>query len=321
MRKNIKSLLFLFGIALTLSYVSCTDENKFINPVTHGLEKGAFPSFATEAPAAAYPDPLKISFSNTITDPNNNISSYSLKLIATLSGSVIVKEDFFTSNTFPVDFSFTTESLANAIGVQPADIKFGDTFNFVSTTTRDDGAEFTGIAPAFSTSTLVVSGGNTEAQLQTAGYRSAMQFNFIVACPFIQADMVGTYTISDADGFHASGGGTSGAGETFEVIAGAEANEVIMVNPLGSAGNFNIKLTVSEFGLATFDAQDAVQTPEICSSAPVCTQGTPTTFRSNANTSLSLSCIGLIQLQFSTRFSQGGSNWSFGDGTFIANKN
>ncbi len=318
MKKIYKVSLFVFLLATMLFQQSCTDENKFNNPVTFALESGGFAAFSVAVPDAAYPDPATIAYSGDIVDTNNNLSSYSVRLIATISGNDIVVENFFSTTTFPATFSFTTQSLADAVGIPTTDINFGDNFNFIATAVRNDGTEFLGIPPAFDDSTLTVSGGNTEPQLQTPGYNSAMQFSFIVSCPFDRAAMLGTYTVVSDDGFSAAGGGP---GFTFQVIAGAADNEIVLVNPLASAGNFNLTLTVSPFGLATFDAQEVVLTPEICSSAPVCTQGTPTTFRSNASTSLSLSCIGFIDLRFSTRFSQGGGNWSFGDGVFVAQRN
>jgi len=102
MKKNIKFLLFVFSLAVTFSYVSCTDENKFTNPVTFGLENGAFATFNDEVPAAAYPDPTEINFSDAITDPNKTMTDYSVKLIANLSGNTIVVEDFFTRSFYRV---------------------------------------------------------------------------------------------------------------------------------------------------------------------------------------------------------------------------
>ncbi|PWG06532.1 hypothetical protein [Polaribacter aquimarinus] len=319
MKKNI-NILFVLFLTLTITLVSCTDENKFTNPVTFGLENGAFAAFETATPAAAYPDPQQITFSDVITDPNGTMANYNVKLIATLSGNVYVKEDFFNATSFPAEMSFNTQSLATALGLQTSDINFGDTFNFIATVTSKDGNEFVGIAPAFNSTTLEVSGGNTEPQLQTAGYKSAMQFNFIVACPFDQAAMVGTWTVADANGFHVSGGGSNGTGQTFEVVAGANADEIVLKNPFGSANNTDITVKASPFGIATFDWQFAFGTDEIC-----CAGYTLTQIRSNAGaTSLTLSCIGYIELKFNTRLGLAGgspSGFSFGDGFFKANKN
>lgn len=318
MKKNIK-YIFVLAFAMALSFVSCTDENKFTNPVTFGLENGAFAAFETATPAAAYPDPAQISFSDVITDPNGTMSNYNVKLIATLSGNVTVVDNFFTATSFPADFSFNTASLAAALNVATTDINFGDTFNFIATATRNDGTEFVGIAPAFNSTTLVVSGGNTEPQLQTAGYKSAMQFNFIVACPFDQASMVGTWVVEDANGFHVTGGGSNGTGETFQVDAGPNADELILRNPFGSIYNQDITITVSPFGITTFPYQFAFGTDEIC-----CAGYTLTRIRSNAGaTSLALSCIGYIELQFNTSLGVAGgspSGFTFGDGFFKARK-
>jgi hypothetical protein len=320
MKKHIKLLLFIFSLAVTFSYVSCTDENKFTNPITYGLENGAFATFQNATPEAAYPDPLQINFSDQILDPNQTMSNYSVKLIANLSGNITVVEDFFTATSFPAAMNFNSESLATALGIEVTDISFGDTFNFVATATREDGTEFSGNAPTFDEDTLTISGGNTEPTLQTATYKSAMLFNFIIACPFVQADMIGTYTVVDADGFHVSGGGSSGAGETFEIIAGPNPDEIILLNPFASQiVDARITVQVSEFGLATFDWQYAFQTSEVC-----CPGYTATQIRSSSATSLALACTGYLELKFNTRLGLAGgspSGFSFGDGFLIAQKN
>lgn len=320
MKKNIKYILFIFTLSLTLLHVSCTDENKFTNPVTFGLEKGAFATFIDETPLAAYPDPLEINFSDQINDVNNTMSSYKVTMVATLSGNETVVDNFFETTSFPADFSFTSQLIADALGIQTSDISFGDTFNFIATATRNDGTVFTGIAPSFDADTKIVSGGNTEGTLQAATYKSAMQFNFIVACPFFQEDIIGTYTIIDAGGFYAPGGGTSGAGQTFEIIAGPTPDEIILVNPFASSGNYELTIKVSEFGLATFDWQFAFETSEVC-----CDGYTATQLRSDAgSTSLALGCIGYLELKFNTRLGLAGgspSGYGFGNGSFTAQKN
>ena len=245
--KKIKTLQI---ITLALAFVfmnSCTDENKFTNPITFGLENGGFVAFVTATPDAAYPDPSGISFSDTVTDPNNNLSSYSVDLIATLSGNEVVVGNFYTTTTFPADISFTSQSLADALGIEVSDINFGDTFNFIATAIRNDGEVFVGLPPNFDGDNLTVSGGNTEPQLQTPAYKSAMNFGFIVSCPFVQEDMIGTYTIV-SNTISPVGGEP---GYTFEITAGPTANQITLINPWNSEGGFEVTLTASEFGLAT----------------------------------------------------------------------
>ena len=119
----------------------------------------------------------------------------------------------------------------------------------------------------------------------------------------------------------ASGGGTSGAGETFEIVAGSNSNEIILVNPFGSTiVDARIAVTVSEFGIATFDWQDAFQTSEVC-----CAGYTQTQIRTIPSaTSLALACTGYLEIKFNTRLGLAGgspSGYSFGDGFFKAQKN
>ncbi|MFC4722286.1 hypothetical protein ACFO5O_08135 [Geojedonia litorea] len=309
-----KKLIYtIFGVVLMLSQYSCTDQSTFNNPAHHELENGAFVRFTNNGVAATYPDAQNISISEEIYDANGNISEYSLTLTATISGATYKAEDFIIITSFPAVLNITSQSMADALGVSVSNLGFGDSFNFIGKATRNDGVVFYGVRPSFSSTQLTVGLGNTEGQLFTPAYKNAMNFGTIVSCPFVQADMLGTYTIIEDDGFNAT------TDTQFEVIAGANANQIILVNPLHSAGNFNIAVNVSALGIATFPRQDAVLTEEIC-----CAGYSPTWFRSNATVSLGLSCIGYLSLNFDTGLGFAGSDgtgFTFGPGVFIAQKN
>ena len=312
MKKNIKFLLFVFSLAVTFSYVSCTDENKFTNPVTYGLENGAFATFNDAVPSATYADPTAINFSGQILDPNESMSDYSVKLIATLSGNTIVAEDFYTTTTFPAGMSFTSESLVSALGVAVSDIAYGDTFNFIATATRKDGTVFTGIAPAFDDDTLIVSGGNTESTLQVPNYKSAMQFDFIISCPaFIQSEIVGTY-MKVSDGFNVDYNN-----DMFEIVAGPTPTSFIIKDFFGHA---------AEAGLG--DIYDVVV--EVASNGvgieverQLAFNGSDSNFFSAAygpgsvdGEGLVFSCLGLINITLQPTVAAG----SFGDRNFVLQK-
>lgn len=306
--------IYLVLSLLFVAFYSCTDQSKFNNPAHHELENGAFLRFTNSQPAATYDDPQNIEFSDEIYDPNNNVIAYNLALKAVIGGSTYIAENFISITSFPATLSITTQSMADAIGVDGADFGFGDVFEFTGTATRNDGVVFYGVEPSFDEDNLTVGIGNTDAVLLSApAYQNAMNFATIVACEFIQADMIGSYTILFDDGFSATGN------DQFEIIAGPLDSQVILVNPMDSAGNFNITIDVDDFGIATFPRQDFVLTEEIC-----CAGYTATHMTSNALTSLSLSCIGFIELHFSTGLGFAGSDgtgFTFGDGTFIAQKN
>jgi hypothetical protein len=312
MKKNIKVLFFIFTLALTFTYVSCTDENKFTNPVTFGLENGAFATFNTEVPSATYADPTQINFSGQILDPNETMTGYNVKLIANLSGNTIVAEDFFTATSFPADMSFTSQSIASALGIEISDIAFGDTFNFIATATREDGTEFTGIAPAFDDDTLIVSGGNTEPTLQNPNYKSAMQFDFIISCPaFVMDEVVGTY-MKVTDGFNVDYNN-----DMFEIVAGETPSQFIIKDFFGHAAEaglgdiYDVVVDVASNGVGisverqpAFNGSDSNFFGAAYGEGRVDGEG------------LIFSCLGLINITLQPTVDAG----SFGDRDFVLQK-
>lgn len=307
-----KVYYIIASFVLVASSFSCTDESTFNNPATNDLENGAFVRFLNDGVAPTYSDAANISISEEIYDANGNISDYTIALRANVSGTIFIAEDFINITSFPAVLNITSESMATAIGLEPTDFGFGDAFTFIATATRNDGVVFYGIEPSFDDDNLTVGVGNTEGNLfSEAAYKNAMNFGTIVSCPFEQAAMLGTYTVINDSGFNAidNGGSPSlgnGDPETFEVIAGTNANQIILVNPFDSAGDFNIAVDVSEFGIASFSRQDAVLTEEVC-----CAGYTPTHLRSNTGaTSLALSCIGFLDLRVVSGLGVAG-----GDGT------
>ena len=317
-----KIIYLLLGVAVMLTQYSCTDQSTFNNPATYELEQGAFVKFANDGVSATYPDAANISISDELIDANNNISEYSLTLSAVIGGAPYKADDFIVINSFPASLSITSASMAAAFGLEASDFGFGDSFNFVAKVTRNDGVVFYGVEPSFDDDALTVGLGNTEGQLYTSAYKNAMNFGTIISCPFVQADMLGTYTIITDSGFNAGAG--DGLPTQFEIIAGANANQVIMVNPFDSAGSdgtgFNIAVNISDLGIATVARQNAVLTEEVC-----CAGYTPTHIRTTADVSLGLSCIGFLDLKIVSGLGVAGSDgtgFTFGGFTrFTAQKN
>ncbi|MEL0454824.1 hypothetical protein WJN01_01190 [Flavobacteriaceae bacterium SZ-1-7] len=309
--KKIKYLLAYFVLG-AVSF-TCTDQSTFRNPSHHELEQGAFIRFSGNVMPATFEDAQNISFTSEVWDPNNNVIEYNLGITAIVGGVKYVADDIITLTSFPGTVTITSQLIADAIGVDVNTFGFGDQFNFLGTATRADGVVFNGLQPSYDDDTMSIGIGTTEAQLETPAYKNAMTFGTIISCPFNQADMIGTYTILQDDGFSATGN------TQFEIIAGPTANQIILVNPYDSAGNFNITVDVTPLGIATFENQMGVLTEEIC-----CAGYTPTYFESNAVVSIALSCIGYISLNFDTGLGLAGNPptaFTFGPGKFVAQKN
>lgn len=294
--KNIYNLILISIFALGLS--SCEDESK--NPL-YEPEVAAYVYIDIESPVLDVTDIANSTFGGVVSAPAGNVANYTVKARRVSNGVASDYATVFTTAVFPADMRISGPDIAGALGIDPTELLAGDRFDFVGTSIGENGS--------------IVTYNNLATDIQSEpGEKQAYLLSAFIACPFNQADMIGTYTIvEDGGGFSATGN------TTFEIIAGETSNEIILVNPYDSSGNFNIIVNVNDFGIATFERQDGVLTSEIC-----CAGYSPVNFRSNSATSLALSCIGYLELKFSTALSLAGGNgtgFTFGDGFLKAQKN
>ncbi len=274
--KYITYFALLLSIILV---VSCEDEDKdFINS-SITKDNAAFVRFDENPPTAiGLSDPSELTYSFNLLDANNNVASYDLKIYALLSGVETDTVDVATVTSFPADFSFDAQDFASFFGRTVDELSFGDQFFFTAKATSTSGQEYgaaipVGLIEIFEQedgtylnsddrpvtigpgdqvvtngdgSTFRLRGDRLADELITeTGYRQAFEFEFVILCPeFIRADAIGTYTITD-DPFGV-------ANTTFEVLAGATDNEVI-IRDLFEPGN-DIIMTVDPVTSAcTFD--------------------------------------------------------------------
>ena len=237
MYNNIKKTAYL--LLVILSIYSCTEPDKFNNPVFYGLENGAFPRFKDASPSETI----------LLTDLLEN---------GYVSQQVI---DFKTITTFPSNLEITAEDIADALQIPVSFINYGDSFNFIAKATRNDGVVFTGEAPSYDAGETtivgdeVVSGGNTDSTLNglSTGYHSAMKFNFVIACDaFDVSEVAGTYNVVQSTDYF---------GETItvrEVIAGPDTNQITIIGgEYPSAGGEDLILTITQNGIMVDDGFNA----------------------------------------------------------------
>ncbi len=251
--KSIYKILLLLSIIAVVS--SCKDDEK---DLFNDFGQGSFIRFVDEAapPTVSFEVPSEASFSLPIEDVNENTSSYSLDLIATVSGTQTTVEDFITITSFPANLTISAQGIADALGVPLSDLSFGDNFAFAATAVRNDGVEFIGQRPVFTPATdtdpATLSGGNTSFNLLDGiGYRNAMGFNFFLACPvFVPADAYGTYTVSQ-DEFGV-------ANSTFDVTAGPDGpNSLTFTGLFTQPFNVNIDPVTGGATIARQPVEDA----------------------------------------------------------------
>ncbi|WP_456441868.1 hypothetical protein [Psychroserpens sp.] len=298
---------------LIISVSACEDIDK--DPFEISVNDGPFGSFVrldiTTAPVLDVTDIANTTFGGTLRAPSNNVASYEMRVRRVSGGAASDFAPLFSTTTFPAEFIANAENLATALGLAVSDLLPGDRFDFEATSIGTDGSVVT-----FDSFGPNLQGGPGEAQ----GYR----FNTFISCPFVQDEAIGTYTVT------VSTFGAYPAGNTFEVIAGDNDNQIIMVNPHGSllgdpvpieGAGYEIVVDVTPFGLATVERTIDDVDQYIFDTDPTGNTGFFDTHVEGDG--FVFSCAGAIILSLDYDLSGlGGGNFTFGsDRAFSAQKN
>jgi hypothetical protein len=273
-----KFLLILSSIIL---FSSCTKE--VIKSDVSNFQKGGFAIFEKNPIVTAGLSGGK--YKATIVDANSNAVEYRIISVgAKIAGVAYPAEIVDYKYSFPANVDLSLNTLAALFGLTAADITYGDSFTLIAEVKRADGTIFRGVAP--STTGLNPNGNNTMNQLLSAGsnFKSAMNFTFTVACPsFDRNAMIGTYLrTNDPFDFVV---------DPFQVIAGPNANELILVNWTGEGKNCT--LVVNPDSQAVSVAKQGAWTHPTFGLASVEGDG------------LAFSCVGLLNLNLAHTVSAG----------------
>lgn len=256
--------------------MSCEDEEK-LNLNVLDFDSGGFVRFTNDAPPATVGvnQISDLSYSFSLSDANNNVSVYDLKLYADLGGVRTDTVDVAQITSFPAELSFDADELASLLGVTVNDINFGDAIFFTASVTTNDGTEYRnlgdlGLIEIFeqpdgtfldddddlvtigpndrvvsteSGATFLLSGGGIGIDLGAEdGYRQAFEFGFVILCPSVEVDqLVGTFNVVS----HRFDNYFGPQGATREVIAGPGPNQLTIVGgavPLDGADDLIITL-------------------------------------------------------------------------------
>lgn len=193
--KNIKNNLTTL-VAFAIMLASCTDDGK--NPLPT-ITKGGFAKFATEVLPSTFDNAQNIAFTGTIEDFNNNLVEYTLAVTGVIGGEEYTNDNFVTFTSFPATLEVNSQNLADALGLDKNDFYYGDSFSFVATVTTNGGIVYIGTEPKTGKNDddmVIITGGNTDSKLlKRRGYKGAMAFDTVVACAFVQEEVIGTYTV------------------------------------------------------------------------------------------------------------------------------
>tara|TARA_R110002020_G_scaffold246888_2_gene460749 strand:+ start:1599 stop:2474 length:876 start_codon:yes stop_codon:yes gene_type:complete len=289
-----KNLLLKFCSLLLLVIVAgCEDNSK--SPQIE-LENGAYVFVDVERTVIDVTDIENSTYGGTLYAPSGNVASHEFSVRRISNGVASEFGPVFIATSFPAEFGIGAAAISDALGIQISDIQPGDQFDLVGTSISMDGREVN-----YSDLGIDIAG--------ETGQRQAYDLTTFVSCPFVQADALGTYTItSDPNGFVLNGQ------TQFEVVAGENANQIIMINPFGGTEAYNIAIDVSDAGIATIEEQTAFSTTEAC-----CAGYEATTIDGGG---FVFSCSGAIQFNFGTSLAQIGTGalFTFGSGSLAAQK-
>ena len=305
-----KNILKLIPLAIiTLFFTACGDIDK--DPLEANVEDGPFGTFVRlDITTAAVLDVTNIettSYGGTVTNPSNNVASWSLEVRRVSNGEASDFLPVLTITSFPGEFIVTPADLATIFGLADVDELIpGDRFDFEATSIGMDGT--------------VVTFDDFSADLQgNTGMAQGYRFNTFLSCPFVQADALGTYAIVTSGGFWGYLDNSIDGTADVEVIAGNTANDLIMINVMGNllpgepADKYNVEININAgSGQATVVSQTAWD-----SSHPDPAISTPYGIGSINGTGFVFSCAGAIVLNIDCYCVAAGS---FGSGPLVLQK-
>lgn len=228
--------IFFLVLAVVVLFSSCEDEDK--NNLDIFQKTGAFVRFSEAFPSVvdvqSLSDVASISINTTLEDTNNSVTSYRMEVSATIAGASFGPAALGSEITsFPATMTITMSDIASALGLDTADVGFGDTFDFTGTAVSKDGVVYTSERMTFDSETKTVTGGNnTNDIIDEDGYRNAFEFGFAIPCPPEVGNFAGNWTFEMQDLY---GDGWDGAFVTVD-IDGATTQYTV----LGGSGQTHV---------------------------------------------------------------------------------
>ncbi len=229
--------LILASILLASSFACSDDDKNIFNDLKTDT---GFVRFSENPPSNIGVSSIsELKYTFKLIDPNESTASYDLRIYADISGKRTDTLPVTTITSFPKILSYSANDLAGFLGIEAADIGFGDNFFFTAEVTSKNGVKYSGTESAefddlddLDPKTFeILGGGLTSTLLDESGYRQAFEFNFIILCPdaITVDDFIGSWEVTKDD----FGVLVDDFDGSFEIIAGPEKNQVTMLNPFG----------------------------------------------------------------------------------------
>ena len=222
-----------------LMFFNCEDNEKSPLPAT---KDGSFVTIEFDNLILDVSDLENSAIIGTLKAPVPNVARYDLEVRRTSNGVSTDYAPVYSTDVFPSEMVLTPGVIASALGLTNADLLAGDRFDFQAKSISTDGDETLW-------STL-----NIDLQAEV-GQLQSYQFTSFISCPFVRADIIGTWELID-------GGFAGDVGYQFEIIESPDAsNEVILINPFNSPEPnipFRPRVVVDPFGIAELPTDTSV---------------------------------------------------------------
>jgi hypothetical protein len=155
MKNKYKFLSLTLVVLIAISFFSSCEQREDWRVVE--TDRGAFVKFAEEplkweglanvngTTVTKYhigADPADASFNAITVDPTGNVSNYQIFVKGNFTGAPEDSIPYMSTTSFPFDVSFTTQDMASLFNVDASVFETGDSFDFTTLTTRNDGVVF-----------------------------------------------------------------------------------------------------------------------------------------------------------------------------------
>lgn len=141
-----KKIKFILKLSLSILFIStafysCDDKDKDLLLPLENAGTAPFAKFTDSNPptTVGVNNISDLTYAFSVSNPNGTMTAYDLKMYANLSGTQTNTVDVDQVTSFPSEFSFTDESLAQLLGINSTDINFGDQFFFTATSSDASG--------------------------------------------------------------------------------------------------------------------------------------------------------------------------------------
>lgn len=207
-----KKLLYLLLAGIVFVTMSCKDEALDPYPET---KYGALVQI-TElvTPVFNLEDLQNSSFVFKAKDAAGTVAEYRIAVSWNKKDTIQIRTISDWAQNEEKTISISAVEIAQAYGVTVGEFEAGDRFDFVASTTGKDGTVY-GIAQL------------TQELVANPRQQQGLRYVTYVSCPFVAADLAGTYayTVDDIG---------MAANETVEVVAGPGENQFTMVDAFGA---------------------------------------------------------------------------------------